>query len=273
MRCCATVGWPPDMVKRWRRISWALAMAVAIPASGASASTVYITDSVSVALFPSQALSGEPVQRLLSGTPVEVLDSNEGITQIRTGDGQTGWVRSSFLTTSVPAVIQLDEMLLLVEALQDELALSSRQVESLEDDLAAANEQLAAARKSTTAAKNVGWLKGELKKSRARAEQAEKELAQRAPELAQLQQQLTSAEQQIAELTAAREELYVKLAASELILADTAGAREAQEAGSGRLALLWSALAVLVALAIGFVAGYRWLDRKLLQRFGGIRFH
>ncbi len=257
------------------RCVWLVLTLAAAPLSAGVAASIYITDSVSVALFPDQGLSGEPIQRLLSGTAVEVLESRGEFTQIRTGSGNIGWVRSSFLTANVPAIIQLDEVVALVDELQDELALSRQSVDALQDELAASKRRLATLQKSADAGKDVGWLKGELKKSREAAAQAQESLAQKLSELEALQQQLTETQAQLQELKSANDDLYQKLAASELILTDAAadgGPTEPQE-GGGYGVLLWSAVAVLLALGAGFVAGYRWLDRKVVRHFGGIRLY
>ncbi len=273
MRCCATVVWSPSMTVL-RSIRLALPFALLLPLSGLTvAAPVYITDSVSVALFPSPTLKGEPVQRLLSGSSVEVLDSAEGVTQVRTGDGSVGWVRSSFLTANVPAIIQLDEVLALLDELQDELALSRQRADDLQNELVASKTQMASLQKRAEAGKNVGWLKGELQKSREMVAQMREDLASKEAEVLSLQQQLSTDQNRVVELQAVNDDLYAKLAASELIMADTTGDEAGDKDNRGYYAWLWGGVAVLASLGIGFASGYRWLDRKLQKHFGGIRFY
>ncbi len=247
-------------MKGMRSLAGPLLSAVLV--APAAAGPIYITDSVTVALFPDPSLTGEPIQRLLSATPVELLSNNDGIAQIRTEAGQTGWVRSTFLTASVPAVIQLDETLKLVDELQDELA--------------AAKAELAQAQKEAAAAKDVRWLKAELKKTRAATKQAEQALAQKQEALAALQQTVTESDQRLAELTAANEDLQQRLAAAELIASDGVDneAEARAETGNGWLAW-WPLPALIAAAAIGFAAGYRWLDHKVRGKrlAGGIRIY
>ena len=72
------------------------------------ADTAYVTDTVTVAIFPTAELKGEPVERLLSGTLVSVMQSSKGVAQVKTSAGNTGWLRTDFLTTNLPAVIKLE---------------------------------------------------------------------------------------------------------------------------------------------------------------------
>lgn len=162
----------------------------------------------------------------------------------------------------MPAVIQLDETLKLVDELQDELA--------------AAKAELAQAQKGAATAKDVRWLKAELKKARAATREAEQALAQKQEALTALQQTVTESDQRLAELTTANEDLQQRLAAAELIAGDRADdkAEVKAEVGNGLLAW-WPLPALIVAGAIGFVAGYRWLDYKVRGKrlAGGIRIY
>jgi len=81
---------------------------------------------------------------------VETLSTAADYTQVRLGDGVTGWVKSTFLTTNVPATVR-------VKQLQDELdrnrattpalaeAAARSELERLQHELADTQSQLAAA--------------------------------------------------------------------------------------------------------------------------------
>ena len=80
----------------------------------AGAATAYVTDELVLNLYSEQNQQGQRLATLHSGATVETLATGGDYTQVRLGDGVTGWVKSTFLTTNVPATVR-------VKQLEDEL--------------------------------------------------------------------------------------------------------------------------------------------------------
>jgi SH3 domain protein len=65
----------------------------------ACAETRYVTDDLGITLRTGQSTHNQILRSVSSGTPVEVLETNEdsGYTQVRTPDGVEGWVITRYL--------------------------------------------------------------------------------------------------------------------------------------------------------------------------------
>jgi hypothetical protein len=83
-------------------------------ADEARATTAYVTDELVLGVYEQQSTVGQRLATLHSGASVETLAVNGDATQVRLADGVTGWVKSTYLTTSEPAIVRLKQ-------LQDEL--------------------------------------------------------------------------------------------------------------------------------------------------------
>ncbi len=77
---------------------------VLMAASGRAA-TAYVTDELVLNVYSEQNQQGQRLATLHSGANVETLATSGDYTQVRLGDGVTGWVKSTFLTTNVPATV------------------------------------------------------------------------------------------------------------------------------------------------------------------------
>lgn len=128
-------------------------LALAFAARGVAegpAPIAYVSDDLVLGVYAEQNQQGQRLATLHSGASVETLASSGDFTQVRLGDGTTGWVRSAFLTTRVPAMLRVKE-------LEDELsrtrasapalaaAAATSEVEHLRGELAASQAQLAIA--------------------------------------------------------------------------------------------------------------------------------
>jgi hypothetical protein len=91
----------------------ALFLALAAADEGRAA-TAYVTDELVLGVYEQQSTAGQRLATLHSGASVETLAVNGDATQVRLADGVTGWVKSTYLTTSEPAIVRLKQ-------LQDEL--------------------------------------------------------------------------------------------------------------------------------------------------------
>jgi SH3 domain protein len=88
----------------------ALTIALCASAAGASAETLYVTDSLRLALYESEDLSDKPLANLLSGAPVQLLERSGSLARVRTPAGDEGWVKASFLVPEKPARARVAEL-------------------------------------------------------------------------------------------------------------------------------------------------------------------
>jgi SH3 domain protein len=88
----------------------ALTIALCASAAGASAETLYVTDSLRLALYESEDLSDKPLANLVSGTPVQLLERSGSLARVRTPPGDEGWVKASFLVPDKPARTRVAEL-------------------------------------------------------------------------------------------------------------------------------------------------------------------
>ena len=127
------------------------ALLLALLAIKGMAATAYVSDELVLGVYAEENSQGQRLATLHSGTQVETLAQNGEFTQVRLGDGTTGWVKSSFLTPNEPAVVrvkrleeELDRSRATTPALAEAAARS--EVERLKLELAAKQAELEAAR-------------------------------------------------------------------------------------------------------------------------------
>jgi hypothetical protein len=149
-------------VNRWLKRTLALSMPLLtalLPALtlAAAAGPAYVSDELVLGVYAEQNNQGQRLATLHSGTSVESLGESGEFTQVRLSDGTTGWVKSAYLTTKVPAIVrvkQLEEELDRSRATTPALAEAAarKEVERLTRELGQARADLAAARDTTSPA-------------------------------------------------------------------------------------------------------------------------
>jgi SH3 domain protein len=75
------------------------ATASAAPAPG---ETIYVTDELRLGLYPNEQTSGRPTRNLISGDALEVLERSLMSVQVRTEDGDVGWVKTAYIVDVEP---------------------------------------------------------------------------------------------------------------------------------------------------------------------------
>lgn len=88
----------------------------------ASAETLYVTDSLRLALYASEDMSDKPLANLTSGAPVQVLDRSASLARVRTAAGEEGWVKATYLVPEKPARTRVAELEAEVAGLRNENA-------------------------------------------------------------------------------------------------------------------------------------------------------
>src|SRR5436190_7518026 len=87
-----------------------LCLALGAWAGGAAAETVYVTDSLRLGLYAAADASEKPLENLVSGTAVEVLERESNMAHVRLADGREGWVKATFLVADKPAAARIAEL-------------------------------------------------------------------------------------------------------------------------------------------------------------------
>jgi hypothetical protein len=127
------------------------ALLLALLAARGVAATAYVSDELVLGVYAEENNQGQRLATLHSGTSVETLAQSGDFTQVRLSDGTTGWVKTTFLTPTEPAVVrvkhleeELDRIRATTPALAEAAARS--EVERLKQELAARQSELDAAR-------------------------------------------------------------------------------------------------------------------------------
>ncbi len=122
-----------------------------LPAARAAAATAYVSDELILGVYAEQNGQGQRLATLHSGASLETLSVNGEFTEVRLNDGTRGWVKSSYLTTRMPAAArvkqleeELDQRRATTPALAEAAARS--EVEQLKRELAARQSELDDAR-------------------------------------------------------------------------------------------------------------------------------
>jgi SH3 domain protein len=221
------------------RAAAALFLALAVTgAKSGHAATAYVTDELVLGVYTAQSTQGARLATLHSGASVEALVVSGDATQVRLADGATGWVKTAYLTTQVPAVVRIKQ-------LQDELDRSR----ATTPELAAAAERI-----------EVERLTRELERLTATAPEA---------------RATTPAAAAVAPPSTAAGLRSTDVAEAAAATAPTtaSGARDNARADANAGAVrpwLWM-LSVILALGAGFWLGYAALARRVKYRFGGIK--
>jgi len=102
----------------------------------ANAETRYVTDILQLSLYEEINSQGKLLQRLNSGTELELLETSGLYARVRTNDGVEGWTKAGFLISEKPARAQLADLENANSALQQELERSQQDLQSVQSELA-----------------------------------------------------------------------------------------------------------------------------------------
>jgi len=90
-----------------KRIAGVLATLVM---AAAQAEPMYISDKLVVNVYAEADQESSKVATLDSGDAVEVLEKAEVFSHVRLPDSREGWIKSSYLSNQVPAIVRLKEL-------------------------------------------------------------------------------------------------------------------------------------------------------------------
>ena len=209
-------------------------LAAACAPTGVRAESMYVIEQLVVGVNSAPEGAGDKVATIQSGDRVELLDRQGDEAQIQLPGGASGWVKASYLSAQEP----------LQKRLQDRTA----EVEKLKQDVSRLQSQLA----ERVAAS-----------ARLPATPAPRSPPQAQPPAAQ---------------NAAGTSPTPTLAAAPAPSGDNGQVRDASPLMTlpeqpGPAPWLWVLGSSAAALVIGFLAGWRVLDRRIRRKYGGLRIY
>lgn len=101
----------------------------------ACAETRYVTDELQLSMYEEINSQGRLLQRLSSGTELELLEIEGMYARVRTKEGVEGWTKAGFLISEKPARAQLLDLQQQNEALQERLSQSQQALEASRSEL------------------------------------------------------------------------------------------------------------------------------------------
>ncbi|MCU7845441.1 MAG: TIGR04211 family SH3 domain-containing protein [Candidatus Thiodiazotropha sp. (ex Monitilora ramsayi)] len=99
------------------------------------AETRYVTDELQLSMYEEINSQGKLLQRLNSGTELELLESKGLYAKVRTQEGVEGWTKAGFLISEKPARAQLIDAQERIEDLEGKLDQSQQQLTATQTDL------------------------------------------------------------------------------------------------------------------------------------------
>lgn len=99
------------------------------------AETRYVTDELQLSMYEEINSQGKLLQRIGSGTELELLETNGMYARVRTKEGVEGWTKAGFLIPDKPARLQLLDLRQQHEALQKRLVQNQQSLEQSRAEL------------------------------------------------------------------------------------------------------------------------------------------
>ena len=211
-------------------------------ASRKSGDSMYVIDQLVVGVNNAPGGAADRVATIKSGDRVEILGRDGDDTRIQLGNGTTGWVKSSYLSSEQP----------LQRRLQDRTA----EVEKLKQDIGRLQSQLTAA--GTAASRDAAAGSAAAHGAGATARSGAEPTAGGA----------SAAGTPAVSATAAKNE-----AAPTVVAVRDASFFMTPPDQVPRFPWQWLPGAFVLALPIGFFAGWRVLDRRIRRKYGGLRIY
>lgn len=206
--------------------------------------TTFVTDKLIIDVYAEHFATSSVVTNIPTGTPVKVLQEQGDYTEISTQDNITGWVLSKYLSVERP--IQLEYVQLITK------------YNTLQEKLKAIEPELAKNRKLRKKLKSVAKLR--------------KNLVASQEEIKRLQDTIAAKDQTLANAVLPPDDqppiqALTPQPAGMLVALDIESLLKPTPMAAAAIALLVS------TFILGIFIGYRWLDRKIRKRHGGIRLY
>jgi hypothetical protein len=227
----------PGRALLWRRAwLWLLAFALAAPAVRAEpyGTPIYVIEQLVVGVTSAPGTDGERIGQVKSGDKLELIEREGDEAHVRLPNGKEGWIKASYLSLEEPLQHRLTERTAEVERLKQE-------GEKLKQDKGRLESELAAAR----VAHNVG--------------------SAPAPAPARTTVAPNSPTQIVPPAVAEA------LSGGSTPIRETVFLRSPERPGQTPWPLVLGTSFVM--LLAGFVLGWKTLDRRIRQKYGGLRIY
>jgi SH3 domain protein len=116
--------------------TWGIGLLLAGCSFIACAETRYVTDELQLSMYEQINSQGKLLQRLNSGTELELLETEGLYARVRTADGVEGWTKAGFLISEKPARAQLNDLQQQYQTLQQQLDERQQQLDASKAELA-----------------------------------------------------------------------------------------------------------------------------------------
>jgi hypothetical protein len=227
-----------------RALLWPLALTLAAAAVGAEPTgepygkPIYVIEQLVVGVTDAPGPNGERIGQVKSGDQLELIERQGDETHVQLPNGKEGWIKSSYLSTEEPLQHRLTERTAEVEKLKQE-------GEKLKQDMGRLESQLAAARVAHNAA----------------AAPAPPSAVAPAPTPPAANTPTESIPPAVADA----------LSGGSTPVRETVFLRSPERPGQTPWPLVLGTSVVM--LLAGFVLGWKTLDRRIRQKYGGLRIY
>jgi hypothetical protein len=226
---------------------WLLTLALLAPA--ARAEPVYVIEQLVVSVSGTPDADAEHIGQVKSGEKLELLEREGDQAHVRLPDGKEGWIKSSYVSSEEPLTSRLAERTAEVEKLKQEGERLRQDGEKLKQDINHLQSQLAASRTQAATPAQVTT-----PASAATSGPGTTSSAGTTPNAA------TSADPASATASPSPEPTH-----------ESVFLRQPERSGQTPWAFLLGVAGVM--LLVGFVLGWTTLDRRIRQKYGGLRIY
>jgi TolA-binding protein len=213
-------------------------LALTLAAATARAEPIYVIEQLVVSVTSEPGADSERIGQVKSGDRLELLEREGDEAHVRLPSGKEGWLKASYLSNEEPLQHRLTERTAEVEQLKQEAQTQKQEGEKLKRDIGRLESDLAAARVAHNAASAP---------------------APTPPPAANTPTQT------------------VPPAVTETVSGSSAPIRETvflrSPERSGQTPWPWVLGTSAVMLLAGFVLGWKTLDRRIRQKYGGLRIY
>lgn len=115
---------------------------VYVSAAPAPGETIYVTDELRLGLYSDEQTSGRPTRNLISGDALEVLERSLMSVQVRTEDGDVGWVKTAYVVDIEPGRRRAARLDAEIAGLRSQLDELSTTAQAREDRISELETQL-----------------------------------------------------------------------------------------------------------------------------------